>query len=239
MTGGAGVGEQRPAVERRRRPLVKICGVTRVADAVRAAELGADLLGLNFHPPSPRFLAADAARRLADAVRGRARLVGVFVDRTPAEIERLVDEVGLDLVQLHGDESPAGFERLAARTIKVFRLGGATDPEPLDAGAGAAPEAPVEAWSDAWGVLFEARHVTLYGGTGTSWTYERIAGLAPGRRVLVAGGVGPANVCEALRRSGASGVDVCSGVERTPGIKDPELLERLFAELRTCYGSAR
>lgn len=199
---------------------VKICGLTRVADARLAVELGADLVGLNFYPPSPRALEVDAARRIAEAVRGRALLVGVFVNRPRAEIEEIDHAVGLDLLQFHGDEEAADVEAFGRRALKVFRL------------AGDAAAADLAAYPRAWGFLFERRHA-LYGGDGRRWEYDRVAGLADDRPALLAGGLGPDNVAEAARVEGIWGLDVCSGVESAPGIKDAGLMGKLFAELRS------
>lgn len=211
------------------RPLIKVCGVTRVADAVACADLGVDLLGLNFHPPSPRCLEVAAARRLADAVRGRLELVGVFVDRTADDVAAVAAAVGLDRLQFHGDEPAAEVERFGRRALRVFRV----DPaRPFDGAA-------LEAYPSAWGFLFDLAATGVYGGGGRSWPYERIAGVRDPRPTLVAGGVTPATAPVALLRSGAAGVDVCSGVEAAPGVKDPLAIERLVAAVRsTAEGEA-
>lgn len=217
-----------------RRLKIKICGVTRTADARLAAELGADLLGLNFHPPSPRCVHPARAREIAAAVGGRIPLVGVFVNRPPGEIEELVETVGLDLVQLHGDEPPEEVARFGARAIKVFRR--ETPPEAEE----------LARYPQVWGFLFDVPHESLYGGTGRSWAYEAVVGRPDlpqrvgGRAVLIAGGVSPDNVAgirAAVEAAGfgddlSVGVDVCSGVESAPGIKDRERMERLFSEVR-------
>lgn len=200
--------------------LVKICGVTTPEDARRAVDLGADLLGLNFHPPSPRCLTLEQAAEIAEEVRGGVTLVGVFVHHSVREIERIDGHTGLDLIQLHGEPDPEAAAVWGRRTLQVFRR-----------------EAPPEAvelarYPDVWGFLLDVPHGRLYGGTGVSWQYETAAGLATDKPVLVAGGIGPGNVREALQASGAAGVDVCSGVESSPGVKDPELIERLIAEVR-------
>ncbi len=201
----------------------KICGVLDPENARTAVDLGADFLGLNFYPRSPRYVGPGRAREIAEAVRGRTVLIGVFVNASPAEIEEIVERVGLDLVQLSGDEDPEPFAHLADRTIKAFRSGG--DP-------GDAALAP---WVDGWGLLFDAPHEALYGGSGKTWGYEtvsRIADRLTGRRVFLAGGLGPDNVREAITAARPFAVDVCSRVESAPGIKDPELLRRLFEEVR-------
>jgi len=201
---------------------VKICGVVDPENARLAVDLGADFLGLNFCAASPRFVDPARAREIADAVRGRVTLVGVFVNAAPAEVAAIAERVGLDLVQLSGDEGPRDVAPLAGRSIKVFRSGGDPGPDAL---------AP---YGDVWGLLFDAAHATLFGGTGVAWSYEGAAGAVrrlPGRRVFLAGGLGPENVRRAVQMVRPFAVDVCSRVESAPGIKDPELLRRLFQEV--------
>jgi phosphoribosylanthranilate isomerase len=145
--------------------------------------------------------------------------VGVFVDAPAAGIEEAVERVGLDLVQLSGDEGPETVGPFAARTIKAFRTGG------LPGGA------ELAAWSAVWGVLIDAPHRALYGGTGEDWDYAGAAGLA-NRRLFLAGGIGPDNARRAVEAVRPYAIDVCSRVESAPGIKDLELLRRLFQEVR-------
>jgi phosphoribosylanthranilate isomerase len=217
-------------------PLVKICGVTRPADAVRAVELGAAVVGLNFYPPSPRFLTVRRAAEIAEAVAGRALVAGVFVDPDPDRADDVARRAGLDLVQLHGDENPRTVARFGGRALRALRLDAAAGdggPDP-DLGPGPGILAPYPA---AWGFLFDVRH-PAYGGTGQSWSWPALAALtaraaAAGDRrpLLVAGGIRPENAPRALAESGAGGIDVCSGVESAPGVKDPVLLARLFDEV--------
>jgi phosphoribosylanthranilate isomerase len=196
--------------------LVKICGVVDPANARMAVEMGADFLGLNFYPRSPRYVDVDRAREIASAVRDSpVRLVGVFVNRPAREVEEIESAVGLDLLQLSGDETPAEAAPFLGRAIKAFR---GTD--------------GMEGWADAWAWLFDAPHGSLYGGTGMAWNFQAVAGIAGDRRVFVAGGLGPDNVRQAIAASRPFAVDVCSRVESAPGIKDPELLLRLFQEVR-------
>jgi len=202
---------------------VKICGVVDPANATTAVDLGADFLGLNFCAASPRYVSTERAREIAEAVRGRVTLVGVFVNSSRQEIEDIASRIGLDLVQLSGDEGPAEVAPFAGRAIKVFRSGG--DPG----------EAALAPYGDAWGLLFDAPHRALYGGTGAAWSYESVAQAVrrlPGRRVLLAGGLGPDNVRHAIEVCHPFAVDVCSRVESAPGIKDPELLRQLFQEVQ-------
>jgi phosphoribosylanthranilate isomerase len=206
---------------------IKICGITRVEDAVLAADLGTDYLGLNFYAGSPRCLDLSRAREIAAAVAGRVALVGVFVDHSASEVEEIAAAVGLDYLQFSGDEPPEHVARFAPRAIKVFRTGG--DP-------GAAALAP---YGGAWGLLFDAygrgsigAMGALYGGTGLAWPFGGVAAIARDRRVFVAGGIRPGNARRAVAESGAAAIDVCSGVESAPGVKDPERLARLFEEVR-------
>jgi phosphoribosylanthranilate isomerase len=201
---------------------VKICGVTDPENALAAAEMGADYLGLNFFPRSPRFVETGRALEIADAARGRAALVGVFVNAPTAEVEETAARVGLDLVQFSGDEGPASVAPFAGRAVKAFRTGGLPSGE------------EIAAYGEVWGLLIDAPHAALYGGTGAAWDYGALAG-APGltgRRLFLAGGLGPDNVRRAVEAARPWGIDVCSRVESAPGIKDPELLRRLFLEVR-------
>ncbi|HEY3571731.1 MAG TPA: phosphoribosylanthranilate isomerase [Thermoanaerobaculia bacterium] len=198
---------------------VKICGVTNPSNALAAVEMGADYLGLNFYPASPRFLTLERAREVADAARGRVPLVGVFVNASPDEIAETVENVGLDLIQLSGDEELETVAPFMERAIKVFRAGRLPGREEL------------AAWSAVWAVLIDAPHRSLYGGTGEEWGYEAATALE-GRRVFLAGGIGPDNARRAVEAARPWAIDVCSRVESAPGIKDPELLRRLFQEVR-------
>jgi phosphoribosylanthranilate isomerase len=202
---------------------VKVCGVTDPANALAAAAMGADYLGVNFYPGSPRFVTLERAVEIADAVRGRTRLVGVFVDAPTVEVERIAGRVGLDLVQFSGDEGPAAVAPFADRAIKAFRTGGMP-------GAG-----ELDAYGALWGVLIDTPHARLHGGTGIAWNYGSLAGDAgelAGRRLFLAGGIGPDNVRRAVAAARPWAVDVCSRVESAPGIKDLELLRQLFQEVR-------
>lgn len=200
--------------------LIKICGITSVEDAVFAADLGVDCLGLNFYPPSSRHVTVERASEIADAVRGRVALFGVFVNASRADIERTAEAAGLDRIQFHGDETPADLAPWGDRAVKVVRLAGRPTREVWDA------------YPQAWGFLVEARHETLYGGAGKSWRYAALRDLDLSRPWLLAGGIRPDNVRQALGETDAPGIDVCSGVELRPGIKDREKTERLVRAVR-------
>lgn len=206
------------------RPHVKICGITDVEDALAAAGLGADFLGLNFYAPSPRYVEPGTAREIARAVRDRCprppRLVGVFVNHPRALVEDLIDAVGLDLVQFHGDEPRAEVEALGDRAIRVVRVENRADARAL---AG---------WTSVWGLLVDVAHPDLWGGTGECWDFaslRRVRGLPA--RVFIAGGLRPGNARRAVAQARPWGIDLCSGVESRPGKKDHELMARLFEEI--------
>lgn len=200
------------------KPIVKICGITRVQDALFAAALGADFLGLNLFPRSPRSLSLSKAREIADAVHGRVGLVGVFVNVPTPQVLAAMDLIGLDLAQLHGDEWPEEVQALGRRAIKVFR------------------SLPVTAthlarFPSVWGYLVDTPNPKLFGGTGVVWDWSSLRAVSSERPILVAGGISPENAKRALAESGATGLDVNSGVEAAPGVKDGEKLKRLFEEL--------
>lgn len=202
-----------------KRVTVKVCGITRCEDARRAIALGADLLGFNFWPRSPRYIDPQSARNVIDEVKGKAIIVGVWVDPEPHEIESAFDDLGVELAQLHGDEDPQEMEPFMNRILKAFGVESKLDPR------------MIEPWQDAWGHLFDCAPSGLYGGGGRAWPYERVAGLETRRPAFLAGGIEASNLAEALRRSGFSMVDVCSSVESSPGIKDSELLTSFFREV--------
>jgi phosphoribosylanthranilate isomerase len=186
---------------------VKICGVRTPEDARAAVDAGADLLGLNFHPPSPRYVEADAARRIADAVPGTP-LVGVFVDAARERVAELAETVGLAMLQFHGDESPdycAGWDRPVVKALRA-KPGD-------DLVARAATYSTIDY------LLLDSWLAGVPGGTGIPVDPEAARGLDAGR-LFVAGGLTPDTVGEVVRRLRPHGVDVASGVERAPGVKD-------------------
>jgi phosphoribosylanthranilate isomerase len=223
-----------------RRVAVKICGVTDPGDALLSAELGADFLGLNFWPGSPRFVSVERAREIAAAVRAaapRVGLVGVFVNLDAAFVEEMAAAIGLDLLQFSGDEAATAVRPFAARAIKALRT--------HDVAAAAD-------YADCWGLLLdaprtggppgafaaepgvEAPRFQDYGGTGRQWDYGAAAPVLGGaaRRVFLAGGLRPDNVRRVVASLRPFAVDVCSGVESAPGRKEPRLLRQLFEEVR-------
>jgi phosphoribosylanthranilate isomerase len=196
---------------------VKVCGITRVADAMLAAELGAAALGFVFWPKSPRRIDPAEAGRIGRSLPPFVSRVGVFVDASPDEIARHVDEAGLDVVQLHGDEQVSEFATLKARIVKSVTLASAAD---LDAAASMADGLPL---------LVDAADRERRGGTGQRANWTLAGELARRRTVILAGGLTADNVGEALHLVRPAAIDVSSGVESAPGIKDPDRLRRFLA----------
>lgn len=188
-------------------PRVKVCGVTSVEDALGCVEAGVDLLGVNFIASSPRRVHPADARRITEAVRGRAEVAGVVADEDEAALRRLRDEVGLDWLQLHGDEPPALLDALAPFAFKALRIGDAGDAARAAIYGGAM-------------LLLDARVAGLLGGTGKAVDTALAAPIARLRRVILAGGLRPENVAAAVRAVRPWGVDAASGVESAPGVKD-------------------
>jgi phosphoribosylanthranilate isomerase len=186
---------------------IKVCGLTSPTEARACVDAGVDMIGLNFVPGSPRCLDVAKGRRIADAVRGAVEIVGVTADLDAAALRVLQSSVGLDRLQLHGDEAPELLAELGAAAFKVVRVGAAEDV----AAARRYHCSPL---------LVDARVPGALGGTGVRVDAALVAGLAAERAVLLAGGLTPENVAEAVRAVRPWGVDVASGVELRPGVKD-------------------
>lgn len=206
---------------------IKVCGVTRPQDLPPLAAAGVAYVGLNFYPPSPRCLSPAAARALALAVPPGMARVGLFVDATDAALAETLAAVPLDMLQLHGRESAARVAELRARfrlpVIKAVGLAGPGDLPALEAAMRVADM-----------VLVDAKpppDAALPGGNGLAFDWRLIAGRRWPVPWLLAGGLTAANVAEAVRLTGARQVDVASGVEAAPGIKDPDRIAAFAAAL--------
>jgi len=195
--------------------LVKICGVCDADAARTAAAAGADLLGFHFCP-SLRRVEPEAVRRILEGLHPRPLAVGVFIDEEPGRMEEIADLCGLDLLQLHGSEQPApdGYPRPVIKALKVHE--------------GRLPDA--SAWPDP--IMLDSWSPDQRGGTGRRWDWELARPLLAGRRVMVAGGLGPDNVGSLVRALRPYGVDVSSGVESEPRRKDPELVRAFLRAVR-------
>ncbi len=193
------------------RTRVKICGITRPQDAVAAARAGADAIGLVFHAPSPRAVSIAQALAVIAALPPFVSVVGLFVDATEAAIRAVLEQVPLDLLQFHGNECPSECGGFGRAYIKALRMREGTD-----------VRAYAQTYPEAVGVLLDAYDPatpTVRGGTGQTFDWSRIPARLPVPLIL-AGGLTPENVAEAVRRTRPYAVDVSSGVERGKGIKD-------------------
>ncbi len=196
-------------------PRVKICGITNIEDARHASVCGADALGFVFFPGSPRFVDPDQARRIIADLPPLVTTVGLFVNERPARIREMVEFCGLNTVQLHGDEEPDQCCYPPCRVIKALRLKATMESQ-------AFASYPVSA------LLLDAYVPNQFGGTGHRCDWEQAAAIAAQYRVILAGGLNPENVAEAVRLVHPYGVDVSSGVEEKPGQKDPGKVARFI-----------
>lgn len=205
------------------RTRIKICGITSPDDGRLAVEAGADAIGLVFHPPSPRAVSVDQAAAICAELPAFVTAVGLFVDPDAEQVAHALNGCPLDILQFHGHESPgfcAGFGR---RYLKAVRMGTGTDLEEMAGRYGGRR------------LLLDAYVPGQAGGTGETFRWSLIpAGLAPG--VVLAGGLTPGNVAEAVRTVRPFAVDVSSGVEDRPGVKSAERLAAFVQGVRDADG---
>ena len=202
---------------------VKICGLTTLADARFCAGAGADYLGFIQHPPSPRYISPDRAKKIKEWVHG-PETVGVFVNVDAETVNLSSETAGFDIVQLHGDESPAYCRRITRPVIKAFSI---------------RPNDTVRALSrimDAYQgcvdyFLLDTWHSELPGGTGKVFDWSIAKNLATNFPTLLAGGLNPSNVKEAVRTVSPWGIDLSSGIEEIPGTKDFDLVTKFFESI--------
>lgn len=205
-----------------KRLFIKICGITSLEDGLAAAEAGADAVGFVFWPGSPRCVAAGRARTIGARLPASIVRVGVFVDAGREQLARTADEAGLDLLQLHGSEGPEAFADLPRRAWKALRIG-----------ADFAPEMALRYEGRAAGLLFDGSSGTKPGGAGKAFDWRQARALRPHLRFfMLAGGLTRENVADAVRLVAPDGVDVSSGVERSPGRKDPARVRDFIAAAR-------
>ena len=203
---------------------VKICGITNVADGRLALQLGADWLGFNFYQPSPRYIEPAAACDIMKQLAADDVAVGLFVNAGTEYIAKVLAQCPLKVVQLHGDEDRHACQEAAELGVKVWKALRIREPGDIE---------QAKAY-DVDAILLDAFHAELYGGTGDSFDWGWI-GETVKTKALLAGGINPDNVREALA-VGTYGIDLCSGVEKAPGVKDAEKMKRLFEEIGT-YGA--
>jgi phosphoribosylanthranilate isomerase len=191
---------------------VKICGITNPADALVAVEAGADALGFNFYDRSPRFIPTKVAAEISRALPPFTLRVGVFVNPSEELVLRAIGEGGLSLLQFHGDEPPEFCTQFGLMSMKAFRMRDAESLAEL-------PKYPTDAW------LLDAYSPDTLGGTGEKFNWNlAVEAQKFGKPIFLAGGLTPENVAEAIRQVRPFGVDVSSGVESSPGKKDPAMV---------------
>ena len=203
---------------------LKVCGITRLTDALHAVNHGATALGFVFWPRSPRCVTPQAAADIVAALPSTVMAVGVFVNEPVEGINAVARQVRLSAVQLHGDEPPAYAAALAWPVLRAVTLDSARD-------AG-------EAWGPETTLLVDAADPERRGGTGVTVDWLQAATLARERRVVLAGGLTPANVGEAIESVHPYGVDVSSGVEEAPGVKDLDKVARFLKQAREAFEKA-
>lgn len=212
----------------RKPPLVKICGLSTAASLSAALEAGADMVGFVFFGPSPRNISLSEAAVLGSLVKGRAKKVALTVDAEDALIDAISRALAPDILQLHGRETPERAAALSARTGKqIMKATGVSERADL---AAVQPFAEVCDW-----LLLDAKppkEATRPGGNGQAFDWSILEGFSPGKPWLLSGGLTPANVGDALARTHAPGVDVSSGVESAPGVKDEAAIRAFVAAVR-------
>ena len=199
---------------------LKICGLTNAGDATHAAAAGATALGVIFAQSSPRCVSADTARDIVEAVPAQVPVVGVFVNAPLEEIVAVVAHTGIRVVQLHGDEPE---QYAAALKMPLLRAAGV--------------DVELDSWPTAT-LLLDATSGAQRGGTGQRVDWEKAAGLASRRKTVLAGGLTPDNVAEAIAAVRPFGVDVSSGVEASPGRKDRDKVSRFLENARNAFVEA-
>ena len=199
---------------------IKICGITNIEDALYAADLGVDALGFVFYSQSPRHIEPKKARKIIQQLPPFLAKVGVFVNERAARVNEIIELTGIDVVQLHGQEAPEYCQRFERKVVKAFRIAPDFDP------------AQIEVYEvDAY--LLDTYVRGIYGGTGEVFNWEIAKRAEQYGRIILAGGLNPGNIKEAICQVEPYGVDISSGVEIRPGEKDKRKLEQLVLQVRS------
>jgi len=199
---------------------VKICGMTQLKDALFAVEQGVDAVGFIFYKKSPRAVTMKTVREIIKKLPPLVETVGVFVNESAERVNKMADYCGLDLVQLHGEESPAFCRKIRRRVIKAFRVKDLQSIKQLE-------KFPVS------GFLLDTFSDDLHGGTGKKFDWNLALPAKKMGPVILAGGLTSRNILQAVRQVRPYGVDVCSGVEKSPGIKDLEKVRAFLKNIRS------
>ena len=209
------------------RARVKICGITRPEDGAMAAGLGADAIGLVFHPASPRFVGADAARRIIAALPPFITTVGLFRNDPPAMVRAILATVPLHLLQFHGDEDPDYCAAFGLPYLKAVPMGSGADVRDYE-----------RRFATAAGLLLDSHGGNTMGGSGHGFDWSKIP-VKRCKPLILAGGLNPGNISAAIREVRPYAVDVSSGVETAKGIKDPELMRAFLQGVYDCESHAQ
>ncbi|MFZ0784360.1 MAG: phosphoribosylanthranilate isomerase [Candidatus Acidiferrales bacterium] len=209
---------------------VKICGITNWVDARRAVTEGAELLGFNFYAGSPRYVEPAKAKRIVSRLPKQTLVVGVFVNESEQKMLEIARAVGLDALQLHGDETPAMVARLK-RSFPVIKA--------IRVKASAAGTGQMGRFKQATALLLDGFDGRQRGGTGKTFDWEIARRAKKHGRIFLAGGLTPENIGAAIRAARPYAVDICSGVEARPGKKDPALMKNLMRAARHAQKSAQ
>ena len=201
---------------------IKICGITNVRDAHSASELGADALGFIFYPGSKRYIEPERAGEIIHSLPPYLTTVGVFVNQSLQEIDSVREKTGINLVQLHGDETPEFCAGLPFKSVKAIRVKEPSDLKRVEL-------YPQEA------ILFDKYSDAEYGGTGESFSWDWLCGLNTDKKIILSGGLTPGNVSDAVDRVKPYAVDVSTGVEESPGKKSEDKMRKFIQAVR--FGS--
>jgi phosphoribosylanthranilate isomerase len=202
---------------------LKVCGITRMADGLHAAQHGATAVGFVFWPRSPRYVSPEAAAEIVAALPPSVTTVGLFVNESAEHIREVVARTGIRTVQLHGDERPALARELGQPVLRAIDV--------------QAAERGCADWPEGTTFLLDTMDPVRRGGTGVRVDWKRAAALAKEWRVVLAGGLNPDNVALAIAAVRPYGVDVSSGVETTPGVKDSDKVARFLETARNAFAA--
>jgi phosphoribosylanthranilate isomerase len=202
------------------RTRVKICGITRIEDALSAAQAGADAIGLVFDPKSPRHVSSEQAQAIARALPPFVTVVGLFVNAAPDTVEAVLGRVNLDLLQFHGNETPQQCRRYHRPYVKAIAMQADVD-----------LREKARLYADAEGLLLDTHVAHVAGGSGQTFDWNRVPADL-GKAVILAGGLTPENVAEAVRKVRPFAVDVSSGVEQGKGVKDAGKINAFIEAVR-------
>ncbi len=208
----------------RARVRTKICGITRRDDALMAIEAGADAIGLVFYEPSPRNVTLEQARQIVSALPAFVSTTALFVNATPDFIRQVVAQVGVDLLQFHGEESPAECDAYARPYIKAVAMQAQTNLVEI-----------AERYRNARALLLDTYKPGVPGGTGESFNWQWVTPLVD-KPLILAGGLTPSNVAQAVEQTGVYAVDVSGGVEASKGLKCAEKVQQFIRQANLMSG---